>query len=142
MYEQTVTEFYKQLYQKEAKEQDQSSNLGYNYYYNNNNNNNNNRVSSLLLLLAETNAAIYILKEARVSDPNGIGDNVLRNFAERLLPLLIIIFDEICSLSQWKETGIIRVYKKGDKFDINNYRPIISLTSNVAKLPKTGTSRF
>ncbi|KAA5557034.1 hypothetical protein F3G48_33075, partial [Pseudomonas aeruginosa] len=69
--------------------------------------------------------------------PDGISNEILRNIKEILLPVLTGIFNDIMNTEtipqQWTEFLIILLYKKGDKYDIGNYRPI-SLMSNVYKI--------
>ena len=61
----------------------------------------------------------------------------LKNLAESIAPVLPIIFKvsyETGHLpSKWKEANTSAIYKKADKHDPENYRPI-SLTSIICKI--------
>ena len=71
------------------------------------------------------------------SGPDGSTTRMLKLASPAILPALTNFFN--CSLStgqlptQWKRANVIPVYKKGDKTNLQNYRPI-SLTSVVCKL--------
>jgi hypothetical protein len=77
------------------------------------------------------------LKTSKSSGPDFITANVLKNCAEPLSTpasdLMQQSFKSGCIPPDWK-TAIVRpIFKKGDKFDASNYRPI-SLTSLVVKV--------
>jgi hypothetical protein len=66
-----------------------------------------------------------------------INQFVLKNCAASIASPLSLLFTEIYNSniipSQWKEAFIIPVFKKGDRHDANNYRPI-SITSAICRL--------
>ena len=62
---------------------------------------------------------------------------MLKELSEALVKSLTIIYNTSLSLGtvpdSWKEGNIIALFKKGDKSDPGNYRPV-SLTSVICKL--------
>lgn len=85
----------------------------------------------------ETLSYINELKTDSATGPDGISARILKQFKEILvtpithiinLSLKQAIFPNICKIAT-----VIPIHKKGDKSDMNNYRPI-SLTSNLGKL--------
>ena len=69
--------------------------------------------------------------------PDLVNAKILKELAEPIAPVLSIIFktsyESGCLPSKWKEANISAIYKKGDKHDLENYRPI-SLTSIVCEI--------
>ena len=69
--------------------------------------------------------------------PDGIAGIVLKKCASNLSYPLSILFDISFSTGQlpsdWKLANVVPVHKKGDKSNVENYRPI-SLTSLVMKV--------
>ena len=69
--------------------------------------------------------------------PDLVNAKILKELAESIAPVLSIIFKTSCETgclpSKWKEANISAIYKKGDKHDRENYRPI-SLTSIICKI--------
>ena len=63
--------------------------------------------------------------------PDGLSARVLKECSSEIAPVLAYIYNE--SLAQgavpddWRQTNVAPVFKKGEKFDIANYRPV-SLT--------------
>ena len=81
-----------------------------------------------------------LLKKLKISKspgPDGIHPRIIKEAMEELIEPLVILFK--CSLEQgelpedWRMAYITAIYKKGDKSDPGNYRPV-SLTSIVCKL--------
>ena len=66
-----------------------------------------------------------------------VNAKILKELAETITPVLSIIsktsYETGRPLSNWKEANISTIYKKGDKHDSENYRPI-SLTSIICKI--------
>ncbi|GBP91608.1 LINE-1 retrotransposable element ORF2 protein [Eumeta japonica] len=89
------------------------------------------------ILQAEVSKAIDTQKREKAPGPDGISNEILRYSKEILLPVLTDMFNDITNTEtipqQWTKSHIILLYKKGDKYDIGNYRPI-SLMSNVYKI--------
>ena len=72
-----------------------------------------------------------------MTGPDGISRCILKNCAYNFTKPLTILFDLSFSMGQlpddWKIANVVPIHKKGDKSDVNNYRPI-SLTSLVVKV--------
>ena len=66
-----------------------------------------------------------------------VNAKILKELTEPIAPVLSIIFKTSYETgrlpSKWKEADISAIYKKGDKHDPENYRPI-SLTSIICKI--------
>ena len=77
------------------------------------------------------------LKPHKAAGPDKIPSRILKECSEVISPILLIIFRKSLSCgkipSEWKHANICPVYKKGDKHDPINYRPI-SLTCICCKL--------
>ncbi|CAG5039360.1 unnamed protein product [Parnassius apollo] len=89
------------------------------------------------ILQAEVEKAIDTQKVDKTPGPDGISNEILRQGKEVLAPVLTNIFNNIINTEiipqQWTESNIILVYKKGDKHEIGNYRPV-SIMSNIYKI--------
>ena len=85
----------------------------------------------------EVETQIKCLKNNKASGPNSIPTSIFKNFRKSLsIPLVEIInlcFNERKFPTQLKSANVISVFKKGDKLEVNNYRPI-SLISNISKI--------
>ena len=85
----------------------------------------------------EVETQIKCLKNNKASGPNSIPTSIFKNFQKSLsVPLAEIInlsFNEGKFPTQLKSANVIPVFKKGDKLEVNNYRPI-SLISNISKI--------
>lgn len=77
------------------------------------------------------------LKPSKAPGPNGIFPWILRMMADELAPILTSLFqqsiDEGSLPVQWRQADICPIFKKGDKTDPSNYRPV-SLTSVTCKI--------
>ena len=85
----------------------------------------------------EVETQIKCLKNNKASGPNSIPTSIFKNFRKSLsVPLAEIInlsFNEGKFPAQLKSANVIPDFKKGDKLEVNNYRPI-SLISNNSKI--------
>ena len=88
----------------------------------------------------EEQAIFDILKNIdanKAPGPDGIAGVILKKCASNLAYPLSILYNISFSMGQlpsdWKLANVVPVYKKGDKSNIENYRPI-SLTSLVMKV--------
>ena len=93
-----------------------------------------------IIIRFDEEANFHILKNIYVNKapgPDGIAGITLKNCALNLAYPLSILYNISFSRGQlpsdWKIANIVPVYKKGDKSDVENYRPI-SLTSFVMKV--------
>ncbi|GBP58848.1 LINE-1 retrotransposable element ORF2 protein [Eumeta japonica] len=87
------------------------------------------------ILYTEVIKAIDSQKSDKAPGPNAITNEILKESKEVITPVLTDIFNEILNTipQQWTEANIILLYKKADKYETGNYRPI-SLMSNIYKL--------
>ena len=73
----------------------------------------------------------------KAMSPDQINVKILRELQDILAPILEVIFNHSLNTgivpSDWKMANIMPLFKKGDRSQPNNYRPI-SLTSIVSKL--------
>ena len=82
-------------------------------------------------------ALLSNLKIHKATDPDGISARVLKEMHSLIAPILKVIFD--CCLStgvvsnDWKIANVTPLFKKGDRLQTSNYRPI-SLTSIISKI--------
>ncbi|KAJ8026320.1 RNA-directed DNA polymerase from mobile element jockey [Holothuria leucospilota] len=77
------------------------------------------------------------LNPAKAAGPDGLPSRILKLLANQIAPVLTEIFN--CSLrsgelpEDWKKANITPIFKKGEKVDPKNYRPV-SLTSICCKI--------
>ncbi|MEW8547734.1 MAG: endonuclease/exonuclease/phosphatase family protein, partial [Candidatus Thiodiazotropha sp.] len=69
--------------------------------------------------------------------PDNLGPRVLKELAEDIAPILLVIFQKSLDTGEipedWRTANVTPVYKKGEKYQPENYRPI-SLTSVCCKI--------
>lgn len=86
---------------------------------------------------SEITDIIENLKSGRAHGPDNISNNILEDLNTIITSILIKIFHKILITeqipSQWKESTIVLLFKKRDKANLSNYRPI-SLTPNLNKV--------
>ncbi|CAB3252101.1 unnamed protein product [Arctia plantaginis] len=89
------------------------------------------------ILVSEVEKSIKSQKMEKASGPDEITNELMRGTIKDLSPILTKLFNESLYTgsipTQWAESHIILLHKKGPKDDIGNYRPI-SLISNVYKV--------
>ena len=77
------------------------------------------------------------LKSHKAPGPDGITARVLKQLSTTIAPILCNIFKVSYESSQipeeWRQANVVPIYKKGDRTDPSNYRPI-SLTCISCKL--------
>lgn len=122
----TATEYYKQLYKADTITQEKENTKGTMTH----------DLPIPDIMESEVLWAISTLKKEKALGPDKISNEILMASKEHLTPILCNLFNEIVQSetipTQWTESTIILLYKKGDKYDMSNYRPI-SLMSNIYK---------
>ncbi len=85
----------------------------------------------------EVEAILGKSKSSKVAGPDLIENEILKNFKKELKKVLTKLFERIINEEiipiQWNVAEIILLHKKGNRNQIDNYRPI-SLTSNLCKI--------
>ncbi|XP_045484950.1 uncharacterized protein LOC110996663 [Pieris rapae] len=85
------------------------------------------------ILPREVERAIETLKKDKSPGPDYVTNELLISLKEVLVPTFTVLFNEIVRTEsipeQWANSTITLIHKKGDKSDINNYRPISSITN-------------
>ena len=78
-----------------------------------------------------TSELLNNLKIHKASGPDGLSSRVLKECSSEIAPILALIYNE--SLAQgtvpddWRQANVAPIFKKGEKYDAANYRPV-SLT--------------
>ena len=77
------------------------------------------------------------MKINKAHGDDGMGSLMLKELANELKGVLTIIYNRSLSESKiqndWKIVNVTPIFKKGKKFNADNYRPV-SLTSHVCKM--------
>lgn len=85
----------------------------------------------------EIEKAVRTQKPDKAPGSDGISNEFLILNKNHLIPILKHIFNQVLQTEtipyQWTTSSIVLLHKKGDKNNINNYRPI-SLMSNIYKI--------
>ena len=90
----------------------------------------------LQLTLKESLKLLNGLNKHKASGPDGLSARVLKECSSEIAPILTLIYNE--SLAQdtvpddWRQANVAPVFKKGEKYNAANYRPV-SLTSICCK---------
>ena len=96
-----------------------------------------NVISDPVFTVDEVSCILSKLNTNKACAPNDISPVILSKCAHILAPSLCAMFNVsiLCHTvpSDWKKTSVVPVFKKGDKHDVKNYRPI-SLLSVVSKV--------
>ena len=97
-------------------------------------------VPSIALISVTVEGVTKLLKDlnaSKTSGPADIPSSVLKHCAKQIAPALCSIFQKSLDSGElpadWRKANIACVFKKGDKHQPGNYRPI-SLTSVTCKL--------
>ncbi|KAI8427328.1 hypothetical protein MSG28_001907 [Choristoneura fumiferana] len=89
------------------------------------------------ILETEVINAIKTQKDGKAPGDDKISNEILKNTLTVISKPLTILFNKILETeqipTQWTKSTIVLLHKKGDKNEINNYRPI-SLMSNIYKV--------
>lgn len=89
------------------------------------------------ILISEIDLAIKTQKNEKAPGEDRITNELLKSLSEPLQRPLQIMFNNILEKrttpNQWSKSITTLLFKKGDKADLNNYRPI-SLMSNIYKI--------
>lgn len=90
-----------------------------------------------VIIYEEIEKALKSQKADKAPGSDGISNEFLILNKNHLIPILEHLFNEVLQTeiipNQWTTSSIVLLHKKGDKNNINNYRPI-SLTSNIYKI--------
>ena len=96
----------------------------------------NSRLSSLHILVTEVQDMLLSLDTNKSIGPDGISPYFLKWGVQELAPSLVRLFNYslvTCQIPNiWKTAHVIPIFKKGDKQELSNYRPV-SLLSVVSK---------
>lgn len=89
------------------------------------------------IMQEEIELALETQRDDKAPGPDGVNNEILKQAKQAIIPTLKEIFNDIIKTEtipqQWTKSNIILLYKKGDQFDIGNYRPI-SLMPNLYKI--------
>ena len=71
------------------------------------------------------------LKIHKASEPDGLSARVLQESSSEIAPILALIYNELLAQGtisdDWRQVNVAPIFKKGEKYDAANYRPL-SLT--------------
>ena len=94
-------------------------------------------LSSILITEEEVNKALTSLDISKANGSDNISNRLLKNTASSIAKPLSKLFNASLNLgifpSSWKDANVTPVFKKNDKQNKNNYRPI-SLLPNIGKV--------
>ena len=94
-------------------------------------------ILNISVLSEQVLSILNSLDTSKATGPDGVGNNVLRSCAESLCyPITFVAqmsLDQGVFPAVWKRANVVPVYKKGDKHNKKNYRPV-SLLSNISKV--------
>ena len=85
----------------------------------------------------EVLSALRALDPDKALGPDGIPSRILKQIAQQIAPSITLLFIKSINSGvvpdEWKLANVVPVYKRGEKEDVQNYRPI-SLLCIVSKL--------
>jgi hypothetical protein len=94
-------------------------------------------IPSLTITLTGIQKLLNNINPHKASGPDNINGRILKDLQNLTAPILTIIFQKSlqtgCIPSDWKHANVAPVYKKGEKYNAVNYRPI-SLTCISCKI--------
>ena len=71
------------------------------------------------------------LKIHKAPGPDGLSARVLKECSSEIAPILALIYNETLAQGtvpdDWRQANVAPIFKKGEKYDAANYRPV-SLT--------------
>jgi len=98
---------------------------------------NNPKMTPITFTVAGIDKMLCELKIHKACGPDGIKPIILRNLHQTVAPILQILFQKCYDTGQtpdeWRKANVSPIYKKGDKTEPANYRPV-SLTCIACKL--------
>ena len=95
-----------------------------------------NCIDSIHIEAEEVHSILKTLQVGKACGPDLINNRILREIAESVSPVLTDLFNTSLLVAKvpdiWKQSNVSPVFKKDDKTNVENYRPI-SLISSVGK---------
>ena len=80
---------------------------------------------------------INILSNNKAPGPDNIGNEILKHLPvqmqQTIHDMMILMWRTTLTPTRWKQLNTVLLYKKGDKTDIRNYRPV-GLANTICKL--------
>ena len=66
------------------------------------------------------------LKIHKVPGPDGLSARVLKICSSEIAPILALIYNETQGIEpdNWRQANVAPIFKKGEKYDAANYRPV------------------
>ena len=90
---------------------------------------------------AEVYSELKRLKLGKASGPDGLSNELLKIASRSLAPSMTMLFNKILRSSTypdlWKRANVSPIYKKGNRQEKNNYRPVSLITSRWKSPRKT-----